>query len=101
MVERFPIDPKSGYKRMIVSFNKDMNYRIEKVEYYDRKNAKLKTLTYKNYQQYKSKYWRAGEMHMVNHQTNKETTLLFTDYEFGVELSDTDFSQNALKRAGN
>ena len=100
-VERIPVDPKSGYTRMITVYNKDKNYRVEKIEFFDRKNAKLKTLTYKNYQLYKSKYWRANEMHMINHQSNKETTLIFSKYQFGVELSDNDFSQNALKRAGN
>ena len=38
-------------------------------------------------------------MKVVNHQNGKETELKFTDYKFGIELTDEDFSQNALKRA--
>ncbi len=40
-------------------------------------------------------------MTMINHQSNKETVLEFSGYDFGAELTDEDFSQNALKRAGN
>ncbi len=100
-VEQYPVDLKSGYKRRIATYNKDKGYRIEKVVFYDRKNSKLKTLTYHDYKQYKGKYWRAGKMVMVNHQTNKETTLEFKGYDFERNFTDEDFSQNALKRAGN
>ncbi len=99
VVERDPLDPKSGYTRQIVWYNKD-NYRLEKIEYYDRKNALLKTLTYGTYKLYLDKHWRAGELNMVNHQTGKATKLLFKDYAFKVGLSDNDFSQNSLIRAG-
>jgi outer membrane lipoprotein-sorting protein len=101
VVEQFPVDPKSGYTRRIATYNPAKGYRIEKVEFYDRKNARLKTLTYSDYNVYKGKYWRPGTMLMVNHQSNKETTLFFTNYKFGLNYTDDDFSQNALKRAGN
>jgi len=99
VVERDPVDPKSGYARQVVWFNKD-NYRQEKVEYYDRKNSLLKTLTFENYNIYLDKHWRAGEFKMVNHQTGKETLLIFEDYAFQTGLTDNDFTQNSLKRAG-
>ena len=101
LVEQDPVDPKSGYTRRIVTYNKDKGYRIEKVEFYDRKNALLKTLTYSDYKLYKNKFWRAGTFNMVNHQSNKETLLKFSEYNFGIDLSDDDFSQVALQRAGN
>lgn len=101
LVEQDPVDPKSGYTRRIVSYNKDKGYRIEKVEFYDRKNALLKTLTYSDYKLYKNKFWRAGTFTMVNHQSNKETLLKFSDYNFEADLSEDDFSQVALQRAGN
>ena len=99
-VEQDPVDPKSGYTRRIATYNKDKGYRLEKVEFYDRKNALLKTLTYSDYQLYKNKFWRAGSMNMVNHQSNKETLLNFSDYQFDADLSDDDFTQVALQRAG-
>ncbi len=101
IVEQDPVDPKSGYTRRLVSYNKSKGYRIENVEFYDRKNSLLKTLTYSDYKLYKNKFWRAGTFKMVNHQSNKETTLNFSDYNFDANLSDDDFSQAALQRAGN
>ncbi len=100
IVEQDPVDLKSGYTRRIVTYNKDKGYRIEKVEFYDRKNSLLKTLTYSDYVVYKNKFWRAGTFLMVNHQSNKETLLKFSEYNFDVKLSDEDFSQVALQRAG-
>ncbi|WP_237275803.1 outer membrane lipoprotein-sorting protein [Tenacibaculum ovolyticum] len=99
-VEQDPVDPKSGYTRRLVTYNKDKGYRMEKVEFYDRKNSLLKTLTYSKYKLYKNKFWRAGEFNMINKQSNKETKLEFTEYDFNVELTEEDFSQTALKRAG-
>jgi len=98
VVERDPVDPKSGYARQVVWYNKD-NYRLEKMDFYDRKNALLKTLTYGKYKVYKEKHWRAGEMNMINHQTGKKTLLKFEDYQFDLGLKESDFSQNSLQRA--
>ncbi|WP_109097897.1 outer membrane lipoprotein-sorting protein [Aquimarina sp. AU58] len=100
IVEQDPVDPKSGYTRRIVTYNKDKGYRIEKVEFYDRKNSLLKTLNYSDYKLYKGQFWRALTLHMVNHQSNKETVLKFSDYNFEAALADEDFTQVALKRAG-
>lgn len=100
LVEQDPVDPKSGYKRRVVTYNKDKGYRIEKVDFYDRKNALLKTLTYSDYKLYKDKFWRAATFNMVNHQSNKETLLKFSDYNFDANLTDDDFTQASLKRAG-
>ncbi|WP_350286854.1 outer membrane lipoprotein-sorting protein [uncultured Croceitalea sp.] len=101
VVEQDPVDPKSGYTRRVVTYNKDKGYRIEKIEFYDRKNALLKTLTYSDYKLYKNKFWRAGTFNMVNHQSNKETILKFNNYNFDAELTEDDFTQVALKRAGS
>ncbi|MEM9822624.1 MAG: outer membrane lipoprotein-sorting protein [Bacteroidota bacterium] len=100
MVEQDPVDPKSGYTRRVVAYNADRGYRIESIEFYDRKNALLKTLIYKNYQLYKDKHWRAAVLHMVNHQSNKETMLNFGAYDFDANLKEKDFTQVSLKRAG-
>lgn len=100
VVEQDPVDPKSGYTRRIVTYNKDKGYRLEKVEFYDRKNSLLKTLTYDNYKLYKGKFWRALSLNMVNHQSNKETLLKFSEYNFEANLAEEDFTQVALKRAG-
>ena len=98
MLERDPVDPKSGYTVQIVWIDKE-EYRPLKVDYYDRKSSLLKTLTLSNYKQYLEKYWRASEMNMVNHQTGKSTRLEWKDYKFATGLTDRDFDKNSLKRA--
>ncbi len=98
VVEQYPVDENSGYTRRIVWLDKD-EYRIQKTDFYDRKNSLLKTLTFQDYQQYLSKYWRANKAEMINHQTGKSTTLEWTNYAFKTGLQDADFNRNALKRA--
>jgi outer membrane lipoprotein-sorting protein len=98
VVERYPVDKKnSGYTRLVTWIDK-AEYRPVKVEYFDRKNSHLKTLTFSKYKQYIGKYWRAGEMNMQNHQNGKSTHLAFLNYNFRTGLKDRDFNKNALKR---
>ena len=97
--ERYPVDSKnSGYTRQVVWMDKDQ-YRVWKIEFFDRKSSHLKTLVFKGYQQYLNKYWRADELQMVNHQNGKSTTLLFSAYRFQTGLTDRNFNKNSLKRA--
>jgi len=99
VVERYPVDKKnSGYTSLLTWIDKS-EYRVLKVDYYDRKKSLLKTLTFSGYNNYLDKYWRPDESNMINHQNGKSTRLEFSDYKFGVGLKDSDFSQNALKRA--
>lgn len=98
VIERIPAYENSGYARQIVWMDQEI-YQPRKVEFYDRKNSLLKTLTMKDYKQYLDQYWRPDNMHMVNHQTGKETTLIWKNYKFGNGLTDRDFDQNTLKRA--
>ncbi|MCG8608445.1 outer membrane lipoprotein-sorting protein [bacterium] len=98
VIERYPVDKKSGYTRQVVWLDK-AEYRPLKIDFYDRKKALLKTLTYKGYRQYLERYWRADEMLMVNHQTGKSTELHWAKYKFQNGLSDRDFNKNSLKRA--
>ena len=98
VIERYPQYENSGYTRQVVWIDKDM-YQPWKVEYYDRKNELLKTLTFSDYSQYLDKFWRAARLDMVNQQTGKETTLVWKNYQFKNGFSDRDFDQNTLKRA--
>lgn len=100
LVEQYPVDPKSGYKKRIAYYNPGKNYRFEKMEFFDRKGALLKTLTYHDYQVYLGKHQRAGRFYMVNHQTGKETELFFEDYKFQTGLEEDDFNQTTLQRIG-
>ncbi|MDH5327086.1 MAG: outer membrane lipoprotein-sorting protein [Gammaproteobacteria bacterium] len=97
VVERVPTYKHSGYTRLITWMDKQ-TYRPLKIDFYDRKNELMKTLTQHEFKQYLDKYWRPSRMEMKNHVTNKSTTLLWENFQFGINLSDKDFDRNALKR---
>ncbi|MYH91310.1 MAG: outer membrane lipoprotein-sorting protein, partial [Gammaproteobacteria bacterium] len=67
-------------------------------EFYDRKDALLKTMDFIGYNEYPGGYWRADRFEVTNHQTGKSTTLLWRNYDFETELHEKDFNHNALKR---
>ena len=95
VVERYPVDQNSGYTRQVAWLDK-AEHRLWKVEYYDRKQALLKTLTLGQYEQYLDRYWRPGEMVMQNHQSGKSTLLTFTNYRLRTGLRVSDFHPSGL-----
>ena len=95
--ERVPVDKSSGYSREVVWMDQE-EYRVVKVDYYDRKDALLKTLTSRDYKQYRERYWRPGYMLMSNHQSGKSTVMIWRDYDFFADLADRDVSRRALER---
>ena len=97
VVGRYPVSKYSGYTRQVVWIDQ-AEYRVLKADYYDRKNAALKTLTFKGYQKYLNQYWRAHEMYMINHQTGKSTLLQWSNFKFNTGLTSRDFDKNSLKR---
>ena len=97
-IERYPTDENSGYTRQ-VSWSDHDEYRAWKIDFYDRKDAHLKTLVFADYRQYLGQFWRAHSLNMVNHQTGKSTDLRMDDFSFQTGLKDRDFNQKALSRA--
>ncbi len=97
VVERVPRYEHSGYRRQKAWIDRDV-YQVRKVEFHDRKDALLKTLTLDDYRQYDGGFWRAHRLSMVNHVTGKSTDLLYGDYAFGLGLGEKDFSTGALQR---
>ena len=97
VIEYDPVDPKSGYKRQIVWMDK-AEYRVHKIDFYDRKDALLKTLTNEYYNQYLDQFWRSNRLDMINNQTGKKTQLVFADWKFQTGITERDFEKSALKR---
>lgn len=95
LIERYPVDKDSGYTKQQVWIDKD-EYRVRKIDFYDRKSQLLKTLTPTDYKQYLGKYWRANKMDMVNHQTGKSTELTWSNFKFKTGLKDADFTRTRL-----
>lgn len=98
VVKRFPVDKYSGYTSQIAWIDQ-AEYRVWKVEFYDRKKSLLKTLSASQFQQYLGKYWRPDSVKMVNHQTGKSTDLDWANFKFKQGLDDGNFTKNSLKRA--
>lgn len=96
VLERYPVDRKSGYTKHIAWIDKQ-EFRNIKTEYYDRKGSKLKTFTGLNYKSYGENFWRADRFEMVNHQTGKSTTLTWKDYQFTKGLRESNFNSSRLK----
>jgi len=96
VIEQYPAYEYSGYTRRVVWLDQKF-YRPMKVVFYDRKDALLKTLRNSGYQQYLDHYWRAEKMDMENHQTDKSTTLTWSNYQFKTGLTDRDFIKSKLK----
>lgn len=97
VVERIPRYENSGYARQIVWWDSD-DYRVQRIDYYDRKNSLLKTLTYHGYREYAGRYWRPDRMSMVNHQNGKSTDLYIEEWTFGNGLTPDDFTPSRLRR---
>ena len=97
LVEQVPLYSGSGYSKRLVYMNVAKDHRFEKIEYFDRKGAQLKTLVYKNQKQHLGKYWRPSELEMTNHQNGKKTSLKFTKREFKTGLTEQDFNQSSLR----
>jgi hypothetical protein len=98
VMERYPAYKHSGYTRQIVWVDLTI-YQSVKVEYFDRKNALLKTLTTADFRELDGKHWRAHTMNMVNHQTGKSTSLTWSGFKFANGYGNANFSKNSLKRA--
>ena len=97
VVERYPRYERSGYTRQIVWWDVD-EYRVQRIEFYDRKDQLLKTLTASGYREYAEHYWRPDRMEMENHQNGKSTELVFKEWKFGTGASDRDFTSSRLRR---
>lgn len=98
VVRNFPLYKRSGYTKQEVWIDQ-AEYRVLKIDFYDRKGDLLKTLTNTDFKKYLDRYWRAHKASMVNHQNGKRTDLSWSTYEFQTGLTENDFSKSGLKRA--
>lgn len=97
VIEQYPKYENSGYTRLI-SWIDQTDFQARKMEFYDRKNAHLKTMTLGKYKKYNDQFWRAHQWEMVNHVTGKKTRLEYGDHQFQTGLDDKDFVKSVLKR---
>lgn len=96
VVENTPAYEYSGYTRQVEWIDKTI-YQPRRIDFYDRKNELLKTLTFSDYELHIDRFWKAGKLVMTNHQNGKSTELLRKNYKFRNGFSDRDFSVDALR----
>lgn len=95
VVERTPVYEGSGYLRQIVWLDQG-EFRPMRIDYFDRRDERTKTLTAEDYRQHQGRFWRASRLTMENHQTGKSTVLEFDGYRFGTGLTEDRFSPERL-----
>jgi outer membrane lipoprotein-sorting protein len=97
VVERRPLYENSGYSRLVTWYD-TAEYRVQRVDYFNRKDTLLKTLTLSDYRQYLGQFWRAHEFTMESYRTGKTTRLLYDAYEFQTGLTEEHFRKGTLRR---
>lgn len=97
VVESYPVYDNSGYTKLVTWVDKT-HYRILKVDFYDRKGSRLKTLAASGYAQYLDKYWRPQRLTMINHQSGKKTVLDIARWDFRTGRDESFFTPSRLKR---
>ncbi len=98
IVQRIP-KANSGYSKMIMTISSKYMNPI-KMEYYDRKGELLKVASFTAFKSYKvgnKNLWRAGQIHMKNVQTKKESTMQWKQRKLGQGHSERDFKKTSLK----
>ena len=98
VLERVPTSKDSGYSRQLVWIDRE-ELRTMQIQYFDRRDAHLKTMVSEGYKKYLDRFWRSSRIAMTNHLTGKSTDLVWAEYEFGTDLDLDDFTRTALKRA--
>lgn len=98
VIERVPVERTSGYSRTEAWIDK-AEYRLQKIDYFNKGGVFLKTLRAAGYQKYLDQYWYPDRYEMVNHDTGRSTVLQFKDYKFRNGFTERDFDQSALEAA--
>ena len=97
-VESRPKNKRSGYSRRVSFIDLD-EYRVHRIDFYNRRGDLEKSLQFQDYRQYEGQFWRAHVMVMDNMQTGKSTRLSWGDYSFRKGLTQRDFTPQGLPKA--
>lgn len=98
VVERVPRFPHSAYSKLVAYVDRE-SHRYRKVEYFDQAGKHIKTQRLDEYRLYDQRYWLPNRTVMINHKTDKTTTMLWGDIRLKIDLSETQLTATALKRA--
>jgi len=93
ILELIPKKENIAYSKLIVYINKKEHYPV-KIEYYDKKNEKIKEASY----HYKKigNYWVADVVVMTDHSKNSKSTIKMSNLKINQGLKDSDFTVEKL-----
>lgn len=90
--------PKAGqasdYSKLIANIYKS-NYYLKKVDFYDKKGEKMKTLDNEKVEKI-GNYWTATDFTMTDIKANHKTRMIFSNIKYDSNLSDDEFSVRKL-----
>ena len=89
-------DKSKKNPRYIVWIGKE-NFMIYKADFYDKRGDMQRELTCSKVEKVDG-FWTIKEMFMKNVQTEHSTSLELKDIKYGIEISDSIFTQSALER---
>ena len=95
VVDATPKDPSSAYSKRMLRID-TQEFRIQSIEFYDRKSTKLKTLAYEGYKKLNDRFWRSQSWTMKNHQSGKSTVISFSSMKLGNGFTLNDFATGKL-----
>ncbi len=95
IIQAIPTDSGPDYAKLIFWVNKQ-NFVVSKVEYYE-EQLLSKTLYASNVQKVED-YWIAMKLEMQNNESGSKTLLETKEIEVNIDLDDSRFSTNYLKR---
>ena len=96
VINRTPKDKNSGYGKLETWIDQ-ASRQVVKIEYYDRANQHLKTMTLGDYQQFDNQYWRAMNIQVSNHQTGSGTEIRWDSVQYNTGLNANDFTPANLR----
>ena len=97
VTERVPVYKNSGYSKQI-SWIDTAEYRVWKLDFFNRRGEQSKILTFSDYRQYGGRFWRGQRMDMDNRLTGKKTTLAFSSYSLNSGMDRSILDPDALSR---
>jgi len=98
VIERIPKESGSGYARQEVWMDQSQR-RLQKADYFDAQNQRIKTLVAEGYKQYEGKFWRATTLTMTNARSGASTVLSWSNIRFKSGLTEADFDTSRLASA--
>ena len=97
VVERTPLYEDSGYTKQVIWIDQG-EYRVQKIDFYDRSNTLFKSLNFTKFVQYLEKYWRATDLTMLNHRNGKSTVFHYESISLKSGLTAGKFDPSKLSR---